>query len=147
MLLVLDRVTDLDLQEWNIFIAIALIVSGIVGVSNYYHDQLETTRRVLPLHALGDSFGSEGDLFLGTGLIEGVSYYYYYYKTQTGFRMGKTESDGVEIRYSSGRPQKVIVGKEFTGWKAFWIPVFHVDEVWFEVPEGSVTNKYQLDLK
>lgn len=111
------------------------------------------------LIALSTSASVEGQFFLGSGRIEGQSYYFFYYSTPDGGKkLGKLSAEEVTL-YEEDRAgafmAKVKTEKEHSskGWTRFFVTESQWDLRWsndvsyaIHVPKGSVREEIRLDL-
>jgi len=103
----------------------------------------------IKIAAMNDVLSSEGDMFLGCGTIEGVSYYFYYQKTsEGGYKQAKIKVDNVTIFENDSILPKIQYYKHVfvdTTWDEWAIPG-DCDRIDIFVPRGSVKQNYNFDL-
>lgn len=127
--------------------------------------------------ALQDTAQAHGRSFLGTGTYQGTMYYYYYIETEEGYAFNKIspENETVFIKYiqdnSVPRIEKTvehkrlqrILKREPSFWRDFFAwhryKEYSVGDICEEssftskfvytiyVPEGSIVEKYDIDLQ
>ena len=96
-----------------------------------------------------DNITTEGSFFLGTGSIEGETYYYYYYSNiYDGYSLGKIKTSKAYIKYSDKTPVMVTTSYYFKSDNAkYWYYITKHDDIYFNVPRGSIKVGYNLDAK
>jgi hypothetical protein len=103
------------------------------------------------LTSMNDQNQTEGRLFLGSGVIEGVMYYTYYYKTQSGsYRFGKINSYNVDIiELDQVVPHIQYYKEEFVDkdWNKWIAPMVYNIEPDIFVPKNSIQRKIIFDLE
>ncbi|MFW6015472.1 MAG: hypothetical protein ACOCRK_03480 [bacterium] len=87
---------------------------------------------------------------MGTGSFESELRYYYRVKTEYGFADKALPSDcsDIYINETDGQPRLIKYKKQYKDKSIdFWAGV--LDDCWysFEVPAGTVTKQYNLDIK
>ena len=98
--------------------------------------------------ALNDSTGVNGRAgFLGSGYVEDELYYYYMTDTKEGFQAKKIKAEDTYVRYSDEPIVETYTATNFKN-KLLWLialPIksFHI----VYIPEGSIIENYQIDLK
>ena len=104
-----------------------------------------STERII---ALNDSTGVNGRAgFLGSGYVEDELYYYYMTDTKEGFQAKKIKAEDTYVRYSDEPIVETYTATNFKN-KLLWLialPIksFHI----VYIPEGSIIENYQIDLK
>ena len=159
-------VDDKKLSETIGVLLIAIVVFSAIGL---FASSLDAELSISPeyvlaeqkeLVAMQDVFGTKGFFFLGTGYIGIETYYVCYYKMPGGgTKLGKVPTDKAVIfeeERSNGLLEKYIARYQYKG-KLSWSWLDHpfdIDrtlkhEVKYKIyiPEGSISNTFELDLQ
>lgn len=101
------------------------------------------------IESLSDNNQLYGRFYLGIGVVNGEVGYSCYIKYEDHFKMINVKSDRATVRYTDTIPHVVIYTPKMkkVWWNYFSIPVDLEYKYDFFIPEGSITNSYQLDLK
>lgn len=68
---------------------------------------------MMDVYTLETSVNSEGSFYLGSGSINGISYYYYYTQDENGlYELKKVETDDCKLRLTDDEVPKIIVRRE-----------------------------------
>lgn len=149
------------------FISVVVICSSLgyalhqLGVSANERAEYDYTTSERKLHAFEDNQGFyiRGGLFYTKG--EDKLVYYYTVKTSTGFKSYRAEASDSEIRYTEKEPYLEYKKRRLVSprrWHSFITRKLFPAEIMFGdgyntykyifyVPEGSVKNEYNSDLK
>ena len=139
---------------WNMMLFLGLIVLGLmltlsscfINKSNYTY---ELTKRE-DIIALQDSTGGTvRHGFMGSAYINNSLYYYYMTDTEYGYKAGKIDAGNTYVRYcEDGKPiVETYSASGFTN-KWYYLFAFPMDTYYIAyIPEGSIIENYQIDLK
>lgn len=123
------------------------IFGGIVGITLPTVDKVQEYE----LCALNDNISIQGRKYLFSGRIDGELVYRYIINTEKGKHIEESEIDNVYIKEGNYKP---MIKEHTTDFKKDWyylfcFPLFtDIDNyIEFYVPEGTVTNEYDIDLK
>ena len=143
-------------DDFDPFVIIPLV--GISIVSVFIFGELGGTlpskeglvQNIYELVALADTSQMSGKVFLGTGSIDETQYYIYYYRESGSIRQGKVPVESTEIfewsETDKGKLEEVPL-KFKSNWEyLITFPSFDT-QYRIYVPEGSITNSFNLDLK
>jgi len=101
------------------------------------------------IRALEDNINGGGSFFLGSGSIEGKHYYYYYEEMSNGgYKSRKIEASNATVfedQDSLAYVSKVIVDLPEDNSLKNWC--FTQSTTHIHVPKGSITHKFNMDLK
>lgn len=146
------RERDKDYFWWISIVAsllcggLTLIITAIIGTAISSNEIIyEETAR--PIVALEDSTASRGQFFLGTGTNKSDIYYYYMIDTERGYVMKNVKACEAYIKYDANPRIVVESGRGFNHWYNY-IWAFPVSSHYtIYVPEGTILNNYNIDLK
>lgn len=99
------------------------------------------------IYALQDNVGSSGTFFLGSGRIEDKAKYFYVVETDFGYAIRDVDVDGSYIKYTDDRCHIETYSYEFTNPVVKWFAIPMNNRYIFYIPEGSIINNYNMDLK
>lgn len=101
------------------------------------------------LQALNDNVGVGGRFYLGTGTFSDEPKYYVMIKSDTGYKMETYKINEATLIYTQTEPRIEQYELYFTNpWVRFFCGDTSVDDYYkIYVPEGSILNTYQVDLK
>lgn len=117
------------------------VLQGNIEPSNVPYKEIDIT-------ALKDGHGSEGTtFFLGSGSVEGVSYYYYMVDTQYGKSMRKVEAEDTYIEEGDYEPKIIKYKEDFGSDFLNWIFPNKPSMTVIQVPENTVTTEFEVDLE
>jgi len=125
---------------------IALIISMILDVFTDKVFELKSTNEIV---ALQDKNSVIGHFFLGSGSIDGDMKYVFMSKEQNGFRMESFDANEAIVVYSDDKKIERYESefKNQTLKKLFGQPWFADSEYKIYVPDGTIQNSYNVDLK
>lgn len=126
--------------------ALTLMVAALIGTC-ISSNEIIYEETVTPIVALEDNMASRGQFFLGTGTSKSDIYYYYMIDTERGYTMKNVKASDAYIKYDT-EPRIVIErGRGFNHWYNY-IWAFPVNTQYtIYVPEGTILNNYNIDLK
>jgi hypothetical protein len=145
-------------------IGCAFLAAGVVLVIGLFISTLAThlvvgfnlikTRPVdsteIAIYALEDNSQITGSSFLGSGYVNEKPAYYYIKKVDgKGLVTDYNYAEDSYINYVEGSEDPYLKEVEYgiaPGWKWILMPVKEY-EYYFYIPEGSITNNYNVDLK
>ena len=125
---------------------LTLIITALIGTA-ISSNEIIYEETVTPIVALEDNVTSRGQFFLGTGTSKSDIYYYYMIDTERGYVMKNVKACDAYIKYDV-EPRIVIEnGCGFKHWyNNIWaFPVSTQYTIY--VPEGTILNNYNIDLK
>lgn len=126
--------------------ALTLIVATLIG-TGISSNEIIYEETVMPIVALEDNMTSSGTFFLGTGTVKSDVHYYFMTETEHGYKLQNIAASKAYIKYDT-EPRIVIEnGSEFKHWyNNIWaFPVSTHYTIY--VPEGTILNNYNIDLK
>lgn len=139
---------------WILGLIASLLISGLILVmsslfinkSNYTY---ELTNRE-EIVALQDSTGGAvRHGFMGSAYINNSLYYYYMTDTEYGYKSGKIDAGNTYVRYcEDGKP--IVETYSASGFTDKWhyLFAFPMDIYYIAyIPEGSIIENFQIDLK
>lgn len=126
---------------------ILFIFGGIVGITLPTVDKVQKYE----LCALNDNTSIQRRKYLFSGRIDGELVYRYIINTEKGKHIEESEIDNAYIKEGNYKP---MVKEHTTDFKKDWyylfcFPLFSGADNYIEfyVPENTVTNEYNIDLK
>lgn len=126
---------------------LTLMVTALIGTC-ISSNEIIYEETVTPIVALEDNTASRAQFFLGTGTNKSDIYYYYMIDTERGYTMKNVKASDAYIKYDDAEPRLVIKhGRGFNHWYNY-IWAFPVNTQYtLYVPEGTILNNYNIDLK
>jgi len=97
--------------------------------------------------ALKDGNVSEGTFFLGSGSVDGVTYYYYMVDTQYGKTMNKIKAANTYIQEGDFEPKIVKYKEDYDSKFWNWVYPNHESRTIIQVPENTVTKDFEIDME
>ena len=99
--------------------------------------------------ALQDNFGLEGNFFLGSGYVDDeLSYTYMHYVEGCGYKAETVDASNAYIEFTDEQPYVSIVRYQFKdGWRNYFTIPYNSGDAFFYIPEGSILQNYNIDLK
>ena len=125
-----------------------LICADVAGDCIQESDQEVKLVNTTNIIALKDSAGNSGSFFLGSGYIDDDLYYYYAAETERGYKVDKIKASNCYTRYSDDTPR--IEEYKAVGFKNWYDYIYAMPSVSYKVvyiPEGSITNVFEVDLE
>lgn len=157
--LIMDSYHDPVETGFITFLALmgAATFSSVATVTTY-GIALDRSSFTQDLQALSDNTGVHGNFFLGSGTLDSVPAYYYYERRDDGsFYQWYVYAGNASIVETSDTPHVVRTcqnNNSFGHWVIWPLPMSNYDYTCspddpavFYVPEGSVTNSFNLDLE
>ena len=121
---------------------IAAIVGTCISSSEIVYEETVT-----PIVALEDNVAFNGTFFLGTGAVKDDIRYYYMIDTERGYVMQNIKASNAYIKYDANPRIVIENGRGFKHWYNY-IWAFPVSTHYtIYVPEGTILNNYNIDLK
>lgn len=110
------------------------------------------TSEVKYIESISDNMGTSGSFFLGSGNVDGQMYFFAYVKEGEYYKVNKYNASVTSIRYTNEKPHLTIIKKSIekgSFYYYFSLPAKeeHPDLYIFNLPKGSIINKYNLDTK
>ncbi len=150
-------------DEWNdlgskiVYSMLALITSTIVSflvcffVSLMMSSFVEFDYNIVSktnIIALKDNQNVDGNFYLMGGYIDEDLYYYYATETEFGYKTEKIKADNAYIKYTDGKTCiEKYKGEPTNESVHFWgFPTCDYQYIIY-VPEGTVTNEFNVDLE
>ena len=126
--------------------ALTLIITAIVGTC-IPSSEIVYKETVTPIVALEDNMTTNGTFFLGTGAVKNDIHYYYMIETERGYKLQDIAASKAYIKYDTNPRIVVEKGCGFKHWyNNIWaFPVSTRYTIY--VPEGTILNNYNIDLK
>ena len=125
---------------------LTLIVTALIGTA-ISSNEIIYEETVTPIVALEDNVTSRGRFFLGTGTSKSDIYYYYMIDTERGYVMKNVQASDAYIKYDTNPRIVIENGCGFKHWYnniwAFPVSTYYT----IYVPEGTILNNYNIDLK
>ena len=124
----------------------AALVTAIVGTC-ISSSEIVYEETVTPIVALEDNMTTNGTFFLGTGAVKDDIRYYYMIETERGYKLQDVAASKAYIKYDTEPRIVVENGCGFKHWyNNIWAFPTHT-RVTIYVPEGTILNNYNIDLK
>ena len=121
---------------------VTAIVSTCIPSSEIVYEETAT-----PIVALEDNMTTNGTFFLGTGAVKDDIRYYYMIETERGYKLQDVAASKAYIKYDTEPRIVVENGCGFKHWyNNIWAFPTHT-RVTIYVPEGTILNNYNIDLK
>lgn len=127
-----------------ILVLTILLSSGICHISC---DKTWYTSSDVEIHALQDNITTEGSFFLGSGQVDGNLKYFYVEDTEFGYTIRDVDADNTYIKYTDGECHMETQSYEFDNWFVRLIAVPMTERRIFYIPEGSILQNYNIDLR
>ena len=127
---------------WLLVGAISLFGSEPVSKTPLEYEAIE-------IYALADGNLTEGHgSFLGSGHINEELKYTFVKKDAFGYTIEQVDADTCYVKYTNDTPRAVPVEERYDGWVKFWTgeSVAKTGYI-FYLPEGSIIEQYNIDLK
>lgn len=143
------EVTGISCLIALLVLVMSFLASLVLGAFFADADMKVLTRQEQKLYALSDRNGVEGSFFLGSGSIDDNMKYVYIVEVEDkGYKMETLGINYVYINYTDETPTLVTVTYIFDNniLNFFAVP-FKSHEYIFNIPEGSITNSYVIDLE
>ena len=130
----------------SMIICISTVILACVGSAKLEKQSWVVAEEPYATHsivALNDSNQINGKFYCRRGYIEEKLYYQYMRKSGSGFKAGKVKADDTILYYTDDDYRVEFYMKT----KEWWI--FHDEAYYYEIyiPEGSITEDYQIDLQ
>jgi len=106
--------------------------------------------RFIKLYALQDNIGVSSTSFLGVGSVENRTFFVYLVAGEYGYEIKKMYADNgyVSVRENNSREAYLIIRKfRLNGIAKWFLWPAREPRYIFEVPKGSITNVYSIDLR
>ena len=130
-------------------LVISFLASLVLGAFFAAADMKVLTRQEQKLYALSDGNEIEGSFFLGSGSIDDNMKYVYIVEIEDkGYKMKTLGVNHAYINYTDETPTLVTISYVFDNniLNFFAVP-FESHEYIFNIPEGSITNSYIIDME
>jgi len=113
---------------------------------NYFDETYKKEVNETYIESLSVGSESKGDFFLGSGSIEGVSYYYYYTRNSIGYSRQKVKSnDTYIVETDKRRPSLVTVNVEYKDEDKFFKVIFEKSSYKvLYVPKGTIVKEFKI---
>lgn len=123
---------------------VLLISSGIIYASTFDYTTAESEQAI---YALSDNTEASGSFFLGSGYVGSDLSYFYVIETDKGKHVESVTREHAFVNYGE-TPSVEQIEYDFSerAMYAIGVPMKHADYV-FTVPEGTITNSFQIDLR
>ena len=123
-----------------------IIIGGIcianpVETKPHYDQKIE-------VYALADAHLGEGNFYLGRGQIDEELTYTFVKKGEYGYTVEQVKAEKSYVEYTSEQPYAVPIIKKYSGFTKFWCgdSEERIGYI-FYLPEGSITDGYNIDLE
>ena len=147
------REHDRDYIWWISIVAsvlcggLTLIVTGVIGTA-ISPNEIIYKETATPIVALEDNITSRGGtFFLGTGANKSDIYYYYMIDTERGYVMKNVKAYDAYIKYDTNPRIVTESGRGFNHWYNYIWAFPTSSHYTIYVPEGTILNNYNIDLK
>lgn len=146
------REHDRDYIWWISIVAsllcggITLIITALIGTA-ISSNEIIYKETVMPIVALEDNVASRGQFFLGTGASKSDIYYYYMIDTERGYVIESVKACDTYIKYDTNPRIVVERGNGFNHWYNYIWAFPTSTHYTIYVPEGTILNNYNIDLK
>ena len=130
-------------------LVISFLVSLVLGACFMNCDMKLLSQQTQNLYAISDGNEVEGSFFLGSGTIDDSMKYVYIVEVEgKGYKMKTIGVNNAFVSYTEDTPTLVtntyVFENEFLNFIAF--PA-NATEYIFNIPTGSITNTYVIDMK
>ena len=108
-----------------------------------------TTSTDYEIVALQDNLGLQGKFFLGSGYIDNeLSYAYMQYVDGCGYKAKTVDASNAYIKFTDEQPYVSLVTYQFKDqWRNYFTIPYNYEDIFFYIPEGSILQNYNIDLK
>ena len=123
-------------------VLVTMIIGTCIPSSEIVYEETVT-----PIVALEDNVTTNGTFFLGTGAVKDDIHYYYMIETERGYKLQDIAASKAYIKYDT-KPRIVVEnGCGFKHWyNNIWAFPTRTHYTIY-VPEGTILNNYNIDLK
>ena len=99
--------------------------------------------------ALQDNLELKGSFFLGSGYVDNeLSYAYMRYVDGCGYKIETVDASNAYVEFTDKQPYVSIVSYQFKDkWRNYFTVPYNSGDAFFYVPEGSILQNYNIDLK
>lgn len=126
---------------------LTLIITGLIGTA-ISSNEIIYKETVTPIVTLEDNITSRGGtFFLGTGANKSDIYYYYMIDTERGYVMENVKACEAYIKYDTNPRIVMESGRSFNHWYNYIWAFPMSTHYTIYVPEGTILNNYNIDLK
>ena len=103
----------------------------------------------IEIYALADGNLIEGHgSFLGSSHVDEELKYTFVKKDAFGYTVEQVDADDCYVKYTKDTPRAVPIEEHYSGWVKFWIGDDEAKNGYiFYLPEGSIIEQYNIDLK
>ena len=108
-----------------------------------------TTSTDYEIVALQDNLGLQGQFFLGSGYVDDeLSYTYMHYVEDRGYKVETVDASNAYVEFTDKQPYVSLVRYQFKdAWRNYFTVPYNSGDAFFYVPEGSILQNYNIDLK
>ena len=100
-----------DCIGYSLFVSLSTLVISCLIYSALQPTQIIVTEA--NIYTLETDVSSEGSFSLGSGSIDGISYYYYYTQDENDlYELNKVKTDNCKLRLTDNESPKIITKKE-----------------------------------
>lgn len=124
---------------------VLLGASGITSCVAEIEYDVDSDTKII---ALKDNQNVNGSFYILGGYVDEDLYYYYATETEFGYKTEKMKADNAYIKYTDNEPHiERYVGDFANEGAYFWGFPMCDDRYIIYVPEGTVTNEFNVDLE
>lgn len=141
-----------DSDELEIAILGGLVIGGIIGfvISYSLPSKREIVKTTYILESFEDNHSTDGNFFIGSGIIEEKTKYVFYYKKDDFYKLEMIDNENSYIKYIKDSSKPRVEEFKTTDTKCFRnYFAFDSDEYKYiiYVPKGTIKQNYSLDTK
>jgi hypothetical protein len=127
---------------WLLIGAITLAAASPISKTPLENEAIE-------IYALADGNLTEGrGSFLGSSHIDEELKYTFVKKDAFGYTVEQVDADACYVKYTNDTPRAVPIEERYGGWVKFWTGDNIAKSGYiFYLPEGSIIEQYNIDLK
>lgn len=134
------------LTSFFVTVLIVVLSSAIVSSNDNIieYNKVSDTKII----ALKDNQNVSGSFYIMGGYVDEDLYYYYATETEFGYKTEKVKAENTYIKYTDGETHIERYFGEFTkDGLYFWGFPWCYDRYIIYVPDGTVTNEFNIDLE
>ena len=137
----------LGIVIWAGIMAVVCLAFGGIGYAIPEHEQNIRMVHCQEIQALKDNNSIEGRFYLGNGHIGEEQYYYYIVNTEKGYKTEKVKSNNAYVVYNDKPYVEKYEAVSFKHWYTYIYAIPATSYYVLYVPEGTITNEFNIDLE
>lgn len=139
----------------GLFSILAFLIWVLVGMCSLIVaepvSQTIAEDQAIEIYSLADGNLAEGyaGSFLGRGYIDEELKYTFVKKDELGYTIEQVDADDCYVKYTEDTPKAVPIIYHYGGWIKFWCGTSKntSSSYVFYLPEGTIVEQYNIDLK